>query len=99
TACKKALLQSTKANHSDLPWADSSERHPLSQAFNKILTKYNRLGLPGISLMVTDQHGTWIGSVGKADLKKGIDFAPCQVAKIASITKLMMGTLVFKMME
>jgi D-alanyl-D-alanine carboxypeptidase len=49
--------------------------------------------------MVTDKNGTWIGARGKADLKKNIDFAPCQIAKVASVTKFMMGVLVFKLME
>jgi len=61
--------------------------------------KYNKLGLPGISLLINDRNGTWIGSAGKADIKNNIDFVPCQVSKVASITKLMIGALVFKMME
>jgi len=49
--------------------------------------------------LVTDQHGTWIGAAGKADIANNVDFAPTQVSKIASVTKFMMGVLVFKMME
>jgi len=99
TACKKALMQSTQEGSTNVPWTDSSQHHPRNEVFKKLINKYNRLGLPGLSLMITDQYGTWIGSTGKADLKKGIDFAPCQVSKIASVTKFMMGALVFKMME
>jgi D-alanyl-D-alanine carboxypeptidase len=99
TACKKAMLPPTGSEGLKLSWQDSSDGHPRNQAFKKILEKYNRLGLPGIGLMITDKNGSWIGSAGKADLKSNVDFAPTQVAKIASVTKFMMGALVFKMME
>jgi len=55
--------------------------------------------LPGIALLINDEYGTWVGSAGKADIKNNIDFAPCQISKVASITKMMIGTLVFLMME
>ena len=98
TACRKAIPPTTP-DSPFLGWHDSSSIHPKNAIFSNLITKYNKLGLPGISLMITDEHGTWIGSAGKADLKKNIDFAPCQISKIASITKFMMGSLVFKMME
>ena len=98
TACKK-LIPPTDPEAKMIPWTDSSWKHPRHIALDRLLTKYSKLGLPGFSLMVTDQHGSWIGSRGKADLKTNIDFAPCQIAKVASITKFMIGTLVFKMME
>jgi len=93
------MIPPTDAENKNIPWLDSSANHPRAAALNKLITKYSKLGLPGFSLMVTDVHGTWIGSKGKADLKRNIDFAPCQIAKIASVTKFMMGALVFKMME
>jgi D-alanyl-D-alanine carboxypeptidase len=63
------------------------------------MEKYRIKGLPGISLLVNDAGGTWIGSTGKADIEKNIPFQPGHVAKVASITKLFVGTLVFKLME
>jgi len=55
--------------------------------------------LPGISLLVRDNSGTWIGATGKADLSNNISFVPGTVSKAASITKLFIGVLVFKLME
>jgi D-alanyl-D-alanine carboxypeptidase len=98
TGCRKEI-PATDPGSPSLSWKDSSEIHPQHAILSKLIAKYNKLGLPGISLMVTDRNGTWIGSVGKADIRNNIDFAPCQIAKIASITKFMMGALVFKMME
>ncbi|MGZ5220077.1 MAG: serine hydrolase domain-containing protein [Chitinophagaceae bacterium] len=98
-SCRKAIIPPTGFGTSHIPWMDSSLLHPRNDAYRKLLVKYNKLGLPGISLLINDRYGTWIGSAGKADIKKNIDFAPCQVSKVASITKLMIGALVFKMME
>ncbi|HRX94081.1 MAG TPA: serine hydrolase, partial [Chitinophagaceae bacterium] len=68
-------------------------------AFTELLDKYKRKGLPGISLLINDNSGTWVGSAGKADISNNIDFVPGTVSKVASITKLFMGTLLFRMME
>ena len=98
-SCKKMLIPDTTGKSPETPWADSSARHPRNEVYLNLIIKYNKLGLPGISLLINDKYGTWIGSVGKADIQNNISFEPGQVAKIASITKLVIGTLVFKMME
>ncbi|HEX5653752.1 MAG TPA: serine hydrolase [Chitinophagaceae bacterium] len=98
-SCRKAIVPNSTNEAPRIPWGDSSQNHPRNGAYTKLINKYNKLGLPGISLLINDQYGTWIGSVGKADLGKNIDFAPVQVSKVASITKLMMGALVFDMIE
>ena len=55
--------------------------------------------MPGISLLVRNSKGTWFGATGKAECEHNIPFDPGQVASVASITKFVMGTLVFKLME
>ena len=97
--CKKPQIMQTRNIGPDAPWADSSSKHPKAAFFKALIEKYRKLGLPGISLLVNDANGTWIGATGKADIKNDIDFVPGTVSKAASITKLFMGTLVFKMME
>lgn len=97
--CKKAQVMETRNIGPDAPWADSSGKHPKDAAYKALIEKYRKLGLPGISLLINDAHGTWIGATGKADIKNDIDFVPGTVSKAASITKLFMGTLVFKMIE
>ena len=98
-ACKKAQIGLTTTIGTESTWNDTSSRHPKNVAFKNLLEKYKAKGLPGISLLVSDNNGTWIGAVGKADIKNNIDFVPGTVSKAASITKLFMGTLVFKLME
>ena len=97
--CKKSQIIQTRSIGPEASWADSSTKHPKDAAFRALIEKYRKLGLPGISLLVSDAHGTWIGATGKADIGNNIDFVPGTVSKAASITKLFMGALVFKMME
>lgn len=97
--CKKSQIVETRSIGADVPWADSSNKHPKDAAFKALIEKYKKQGLPGISLLVNDANGTWIGATGKADIGNDIDFVPGTISKVASITKLFMGTLVFKMME
>ncbi len=99
TSCKKAQVMLTTTIGPAIPWNDSSSIHPKNAAYKALIEKYKRKGFPGISLLVKDNYGTWVGAAGKADLSNNIDFVPGTVSKAASITKLFMGTLVFKMME
>jgi D-alanyl-D-alanine carboxypeptidase len=98
-SCRKSQIESTKSIGSTIPWNDSSSAHPKQAALNALLQKYKTKGLPGISLLVNDSKGTWVGSAGKADISNNIDFVPGTISKAASITKLFMGVLVFKLME
>jgi D-alanyl-D-alanine carboxypeptidase len=98
-SCKKPQVPPTQAATAVIPWRDSSSRHPKNAALKALIDKYNRKGLPGISLLVSDASGTWVGSTGKADLERNIPFNVDQVSKVASITKLFIGALVFKLIE
>lgn len=98
-SCHKAQVGETRVIGAESPWPDTSTSHPKHAALTKLLDKYTKEGLPGISLLVNDRYGTWIGAKGKADLSNDIAFAPGTISKIASITKLFIGTLAFRMME
>jgi len=99
SSCKKPQIVETRSIGAPCPWADSSSHHPKNAALMALLDKYRKKGLPGISLLVSDSKGTWIGSAGKADIENNIDFVAGTVSKAASITKLFMSTLLFKLME
>lgn len=73
--------------------------HPKSQTFQSLLNNYVKEGLPGISALIRDESGTWIGYAGKADIGKNIPFTPCHPSKAASITKFMVATLTFMLQE
>jgi D-alanyl-D-alanine carboxypeptidase len=70
-----------------------------SIAYKKILDDYVRRGLPGISLLVKDSTGFFIGSSGMADIAGNIPMQRCHMAKIASVTKMMIGVTVMRMQE
>ncbi len=98
-SCRKAQVEPTKENLIQSPWNDTSTAHPKHQLFSALLEKYKKKGLPGISLLIRDANGTWMGAAGKADLSTNISYLPGTVSKAASITKLIMGTLMFRLME
>ena len=98
-SCKKEQVVSYKGESTQIPWVDSSGRHPRNDAFTTLLKKYQKKGLPGISLLIRDRYGCWVGAVGKADIGKNISFQPGTISKVASITKMLIGAMVFRLME
>lgn len=95
-ACKKAEVGKTGDCDKIL---NPSPTHPKGAIMQNIIDKYIKKGLPGISLMVTNKDGSWVGVGGYSSLEDGIKYKPCHISKVASITKFMVGTLVFKLME
>jgi len=98
-SCKKANVQPTDSEAKLVPWNDTSYMHPKHVEFTNLIDKYRKKGLPGVSLLVSDAHGTWVGATGKADIENDVDFGVARISKVASITKLFVGTLVFKLFE
>ncbi|MFN7119750.1 MAG: serine hydrolase domain-containing protein [Saprospiraceae bacterium] len=94
--CKEDEIGTTADCTTNLP---SPDTHPKAVAFQNVLNKYTKQGLPGISLLVRDENGTWYGSAGLADINENIKMQPCHVSKVASVTKLFMGALVMKLVE
>ena len=99
SSCRKAQITETRSIGDPCPWTDSSDHHPKDAALKALLEKYRSKGLPGISLLISDSKGTWIGSTGKADIENNVDFTPGTISKAASITKFFMSTLLFRLME
>ncbi|KAF5045704.1 Beta-lactamase [anaerobic digester metagenome] len=77
----------------------SFQSNTKSIAYRKILDDYVRRGLPGISLLVKDSTGFFIGSAGMADISENIPMQPCHAAKIACVTKMMIGVTVMRLQE
>jgi D-alanyl-D-alanine carboxypeptidase len=98
-SCKKPFVEPTTAKTISASWTDSSTRHPDNNTFRTLIEKYHKLGLPGISLLVRNSKGTWFGATGKADIEHNIAFEAGQVASVASVTKFIIGALVFKLIE
>lgn len=95
--CQKGDIDSSQPCSYAYP--AGNDNHPKAARFNNILIKYTKQGLPGISMLIRDHSGTWIGAAGKADIEQNIPFQPCTVAKVASITKMFTGTLAHLLVE
>jgi D-alanyl-D-alanine carboxypeptidase len=95
--CQKGDISSSIACNYSYP--TNNDNHPKSARFKGIINKYIKQGLPGVSMLIRDKSGVWIGAGGKADITQNITFQPCTVAKVASITKLLTGTLVHLLVE
>jgi D-alanyl-D-alanine carboxypeptidase len=91
--------QKLEVGHTEACSNTPTSGHPKSVLFQGVLDKYVALGLPGISALIRDENGTWVGSAGKADISKNIDMAPCTVSKAASVTKTFVATLALKLAE
>lgn len=75
------------------------QEHPKAALFQETLDTYVAKGLPGISALVRDASGVWVGGAGKADISQNIAMKPCTVSKACSITKTFIGVLVLKLVE
>ncbi|MFN0213190.1 MAG: serine hydrolase domain-containing protein [Saprospiraceae bacterium] len=73
--------------------------HPKAAIYQAVLDKYTANGLPGISALIRDENGTWVGASGKADIAKNVDMSPCTVSKAASLTKTFIAATALKLVE
>ena len=93
-SCSKKTIEATQ-----LCDAPVFPAHPKAAKFQSVIDKFTAQGLPGITLLVSDSNGTWDGASGMADIDKSVLMQPCHIAKVASITKIFMATLAFKLSE
>ena len=96
-SCKEADI--TSSDNCTYTADTAHTNHPKTAVFQSILDTYVKKGLPGISCMVQDEDGVWVGYAGKADIERDIAFTPCHPSKVASITKFMVGTLTYMLQE
>lgn len=73
--------------------------NPKSELYQATIDAYVKRGIPGVSLLIKNDEGFFIGSAGMADIKAGIEMQPCHISKIASITKMMLGTAILRLQE
>ncbi len=73
--------------------------HSKGEAFQNIIDNYTAKGLPGIALLIKDSEAVWFGASGWADIKEQIPMQACHINKVASLTKIFMAALTFKLVE
>jgi len=98
TACSPEI---SRVGQSDCALSDVTtyQTNSKSTFYQSLIDQYVARGLPGITLLVKDSTGIFIGSAGMADIKNNIPMQACQVSKIASITKMMLGVCIFSLQE
>jgi len=94
-SCELVPIAPTSACGSGAPTGS----HPKATAYQAVLNKYVRRGMPGVSVSIQDAQGTWTGAAGKADIAKNVPMQSCHLAKIASVTKMCVATLTLMLVE
>lgn len=99
TSCSKTEVLPDDYYELNYTYNDTSDKHPNGVAYQTIIENSQKLGAVGVSVMIKDQYGTWLGTAGKADIANDIDLNPYQPLFIASITKVFTASLVYKLVE
>lgn len=98
-SCKNDEIHKPASIDCALENADIYQTNPKSTQYQSLIDTYVTKGLPGVSLLVKDNSGIYIGSSGLADIANHIPMQACHVSKIASITKMMLGVTIMRMQE
>ena len=97
-SCSKVEIPPTTTCTDDASFV-INENHPKAAAIQTLMNDYIAQGLPGMSVLINDNDGFWIASAGYADLENQIVMQPCHINKLGSVTKMMMGTLVWQLIQ
>ena len=98
TACQTDLFSPTDVCTADSQLSINSN-HPKAGAIQAIMDKYVAEGIPGVTVLIDDENGTWTGSAGAADLENQITMEPCHISKLGSVTKMMLGVLTWQYIQ
>lgn len=93
-SCRKAYVQAT----ADCTTMQTTA-HPKGSDVQSLMDNYVQKGLPGMAILIGDSNGVWFGASGKADIEHNIPYSPCTVNKVGSVTKMMLGVLIMKLVE
>ncbi len=97
--CTKHFIKPTVICMDNQDFIESSNNHPKGDALQNILDSYTAEGIPGITLLIADSNGIWAGSAGYADLQNNIKMQPCHILKPGSVTKMIIGNLMWQFQE
>ena len=97
--CTKHFIKPTAVCVDNQDFIQSSINHPKGDALQNILDSYIAEGIPGATLLIADSNGIWTGSAGYADLQNNIKMQPCHILKPGSVTKMLIGNLLWQLQE
>lgn len=98
-SCSKDQIKKPSLLQCPLEVESLYKTNPKSSEYQFIIEKYVSFGIPGVSLLIKNDDGIYIGSAGKADIAEGLPMQPCHVSKIASVTKMMLGVAILRLQE
>lgn len=98
STCKKEFIEDSQSCTFN-NWTSVNENHPKRVAIQDEINTFINKGFPGMTILISDDDGIWIGSGGYADIENKINMQPCHMLKLGSITKLMLGTLVWQLIQ
>jgi D-alanyl-D-alanine carboxypeptidase len=94
-SCEKDQVYEAGKYYNTLSFADSSASHPKAAAYQAVIDNFVAHGGVGTSVMIHDQHGTWLGIGGYADIASNLPIQTGNQFLIASISKVFTATAVF----
>ena len=97
-SCQQAFIPTTNSCTPDNRLATVSN-HPKTAALQAKMDEYLAKGLPGMTFLISTDEGIWINSGGFADLETQLPMQPCHINKLGSVTKMMIGTLVWLLIQ
>lgn len=80
-------------------WNPALNTHPDSAAFQALLDRYVREGLPGVVLLVRTPQGQWNGASGYAGIETSERMLPTHLHHVASVTKMYLATAVMLLVQ
>lgn len=98
-SCEKDNIYPESKYYSNLSYPDSSSSHPKNEVYQQILDKFVFNGAVGLSVMIKDEDGAWLGAAGKADLASNIDMQVGNQFFIASISKVFTATAIYSYVD
>jgi CubicO group peptidase (beta-lactamase class C family) len=99
-SCEKNELNEPVSSDCSLPFADSSVNNPKNSAYQALLDKYVKKGLPGLIVLIrTPAEGLWIGASGYARIEDRTPMKKCKIVYSASIGKTYCAVAIMKLIE
>lgn len=98
SSCKDNLVSPTVVCTEDAAITLNSS-HPKAAALQAKMDEYIAKGIPGITVLIADDNGIWTNSAGYADIENNIKMQPCHLNKLGSVTKMMVGTLAWQLIQ
>ncbi len=97
-SCGKPAIEPTAPCLADAEFTINTA-HPKAAKIQAAMDKYLAKGVPGMTLLIHDDEGFWIAAGGYADIENQLLMQPCHINKLGSITKMMIGSLVWLMVQ